>query len=117
MWNRWCPEEGGGTFRPKRTRSCRPGTHLGNFDERPWGFSVSGINATVAGSRPVVYIAGSREQAEFVARWSAELNALRADLGQQPVSVGVLVAGTDGADLRDRLPGAPGTLVFDLRAP
>lgn len=67
--------------------------------------------------RHVVYIAETEEQAAYALRFSAEINALRAGLGQPLVSVGALVVGPDGTLALDGLPGTPGTRYFDLRAP
>ena len=66
---------------------------------------------------PVVYIAATQEQAADLLRFSRELNALRVELGQPQVSVGVLVVGTERPLALDGLPGAPGTQFFDLRTP
>jgi hypothetical protein len=64
-----------------------------------------------------IYVAGTEEQAAQVRQFSAELNALRAELGQPSVSVGVLVAGPESAWALEGLAGTPGTRFFDLRAP
>ena len=64
---------------------------------------------------PVVYIAATQEQAADLLRFSGELNALRTELGQPQVSVGVLVVEPHTALALDALPSAPGTRVFDLR--
>lgn len=67
--------------------------------------------------RRVVYIVETQEQADHALRFIAEMNALRAELGQPQVSVGVLVAGTESTMALDGLPGAPDTRFFDLRTP
>jgi hypothetical protein len=64
---------------------------------------------------PVVYVAASQEQAASALRFSAEINALRAELGQPQVSVGVLIAETGSTPALEALPGAPGTRYFDHR--
>jgi hypothetical protein len=67
--------------------------------------------------RQIVYIAETQDQVVHALRFSAEINALRADLGQPLVSVSVLVAGSEGAMALEGLPGTPGTRFFDLRTP
>jgi hypothetical protein len=67
--------------------------------------------------RHVVYIAATEEQAAHALRFSAEINTLRAELGQPLVSVGALVVRPDSTLARDGLPGTPGTRYFDLRTP
>ena len=66
---------------------------------------------------PVVYIIATQEQAAFVRQFSAEINALRAELGQPQVPVGVLVVEPGTTLALDGLPAAPGTRYYDLRTP
>jgi hypothetical protein len=71
--------------------------------------------ALMAAPQQLVYIAATQEQAAYALRFSAEINALRTELGQPQVPVGALVVGTDGAMALEGLPGAPGTRYLDLR--
>ena len=68
-------------------------------------------------SPPVVYLVATPEQAAYALRFSADINALRAELGQPQESVGALVVGPDLTLALDALPGAPGTRYYDLRTP
>jgi hypothetical protein len=80
--------------------------------------ALSAKDAALDGAqRHVVYIASSEEQAAHALRFSAEINALRAELGQPLVSVGALVVGPDSTLALEGLPGTPGTRFFDLRTP
>ena len=90
----------------------------------PAGYVVN--NRTGVGrDRPddVLYIVGGQDTAEFVQQWTSELNALRVELGQQPVRASVVVADSDAevevlARFLHGVPaelGLPWTRVVDLR--
>jgi hypothetical protein len=66
---------------------------------------------------PILYIAATQAQAAFVLERSAEVNALRALLGQPQVSVGAVVLEAGRMPALDGLPAAPGLRVIDLRMP
>jgi hypothetical protein len=64
-----------------------------------------------------LYLTSSQEDAEFIRRFTAELNALRMQSGQRPVEAGVLVMNDLDTSVLAVLPRPPGTTVIDLRTP
>ena len=95
--------------------------------------SVFGTSATPAqvqsaalGQGPIIYIAGSEEQAAYLRQFTAEINALAVAAGRPANSVTVVMAGSEEeTQLQTRIAqirevqqsiGLPLSQVFDLRA-
>jgi hypothetical protein len=114
------------------------GTHGGRVHV-PHGFLITAMlysrrneapharaSATDGAEDPIISIAGSEHQADFVHRFTAELNALGAPAGRPARSVTVWVAGSsDDAPIAEQIArihniqrgiGLPLSRVFDLWA-
>ncbi len=88
--------------------------------------TTSRIGATPAAGPLYIYIVGSQEEASFLRQFAAQINALRAERGEQPDNTVVMVI--DSADDEGRaaqviatdyylsiVGGLPQSRVFDLR--
>jgi hypothetical protein len=81
------------------------------------GSSDGGVGSREEDSAFFVYLVDSEERTEAPRHFSADVNTLRGQMGQPPVSISVLnVTGWD-ADVVAHMTNMPGLSVIDLRTP